>query len=81
MRNLVLIKFEDKHQLRLLLRYNYKIFTNYSSLYKVDEVYYILLQSAMELIVPASLKVIPLIKFGSTNVKKVATVEDYKIIG
>ena len=74
MLNLVLTKFNDKRELRLLLRYNSKILANYSSLYKVDEVYYVLLQSATELIFPVNLQIISIRQLGDA---KLNPVEEY----
>ena len=57
MKNLVLTKFSDKRELRLLLRHNRVIEVKHSSIYKVGGTYYVLLQSTIELTFPSNLKI------------------------
>src|SRR6185437_967113 len=55
-----LIKFATKRDLRLLLRYNYKQKIIHSSLYKIADFYYILLQANTSLHFPQNINVQPI---------------------
>jgi dihydropteroate synthase len=59
-KELVLTKFNDKRELRLLLRHN-RFQVTCSSIYKVGVISYVLLHSATELIFPANLKIISMV--------------------
>src|SRR3989338_4812225 len=54
---LALTKFIDKRELRLLLRHNRQVQVKCSSIYKLGDMYYVLLQSATELAFPTNSKV------------------------
>ena len=64
-KNLTLVKFNDKRDLRLLLRYNHESSIKRSSIYKIGDMSYVLLQSTAEIIFPQNLKITQIPEIGT----------------